>query len=426
MLFFFYEIYYLTLQETDICVFDFVLEKKVVSDKIETAESGSFFSLLEEIICFAFPFPVVTSCCESPGVSHLVSKLFLWAGWGWGYPKAADSHRHSVGPEGVSAPHWWQWHLLVLIWTQKRHYFLLGWETQTPRLQCLGSEGIVRLQVVLIDTDFAICGFILLPAPCPDLWPMNDLREVAEHQAHIWQAGGAQQLCQGSCATPGSLVPCLCQLWHRAQPCQVLQPGAACASLAHVVHTGLVAQLEQRRDSKPKILKGTGNSCDLHSRTVCSSQQHPAEHREKGPSHWSIFSEGSWWQMWHNPEILCTPPTRHLKIHNVFQSTYHVSCLPDGLGSVRGALSRAFLSSPISTTLPAVSHSPSSASLCVIRGLLSGQASLGLWHMQGVELVKFSCSAVITAGILGVEMVRLGIVFGRQPFRLKKLKCTCC
>lgn len=82
MLFFFYEIYYLTLQETDICVFDFVLEKKVVSDKIETAESGSFFSLLEEMICFAFPFPVVTSCCESPGVSHLVSKLFLWAGWG--------------------------------------------------------------------------------------------------------------------------------------------------------------------------------------------------------------------------------------------------------------------------------------------------------------------------------------------------------
>lgn len=292
MLFFFYEIYYLTLQETDICVFDFVLEKKVVSDKIETAESGSFFSLLEEIICFAFPFPVVTSCCESPGVSHLVSKLFLWAGWGWGYPKAADSHRHSVGPEGVSAPHWWQWHLLVLIWTQKRHYFLLGWETQTPRLQCLGSEGIVRLQVVLIDTDFAICGFILLPAPCPDLWPMNDLREVAEHQAHIWQAGGAQQLCQGSCATPGSLVPCLCQLWHRAQPCQVLQPGAACASLAHVVHTGLVAQLEQRRDSKPKILKGTGNSCDLHSRTVCSSQQHPAEQQGEGSQSLIHFLRG--------------------------------------------------------------------------------------------------------------------------------------
>lgn len=116
------------------------------------------------LLCFSF------SCCHLlwpaaranlTGVSHLVSELFLWAG----YPKAAESHKNSAGPEGVSAPHCWQWHLLVPICSQKKPCFLPGWGTQTHRLQCLGFEGIVRLQMVLIDTDFAICGFILLPAP---------------------------------------------------------------------------------------------------------------------------------------------------------------------------------------------------------------------------------------------------------------------
>lgn len=63
----FYELYSLTLQETDICLLNFVLEKKEVSEKTETAECGSCFSLLDGLTCFAFPFPVVTSCCQSPG-----------------------------------------------------------------------------------------------------------------------------------------------------------------------------------------------------------------------------------------------------------------------------------------------------------------------------------------------------------------------
>lgn len=142
------------------------------------------------------------------------------------------------------------------------------------------------------------------------------------------------------------------------------------------------SQPEQRSDSEPKIPNGTGNSCDLHSRTMCSSQRYPAEHREKGPSHWSIFPEGSWWQMWHNPEILCSPPMKQLKIHNAFQSTYRVSCQPDELESVGGALSRPHGSSPTSTTLDCVT-APSSASLCVTvtHGLMPDQDPAGLWHM---------------------------------------------
>lgn len=104
---------------------------------------------------------------------------------------------------------------------------------------------------------------------------------------------------------------------------------------------------------------------------------------------------------------------------NIFQSTRHASSLPGELGSVGGALPRAFGSSPISTPLPlclVVSHSPKlSLSLCdsdMWAHGLSHQARtpLGLWHMEGVELLKFSCSVGIIAGILGQRCPDWGLL----------------
>lgn len=188
-------------------------------------ECGCCFSLVDGLYCPVFYFPPFLSCYQCPGQISLVSHT-CWVNYScrlvW------DVGTQILQPQEFC----WSWRSVysaVVAMSPSGSNLVSEKALFPPRTRNTDPQavhfGLWRRFNAADDSNwdrFYNMWIYSLGSTRPDplpkaVWPINDLCEVAEYQIRIWQAGGAQQLCHGSSATPGQLMPCPCQLWHRAQ-----------------------------------------------------------------------------------------------------------------------------------------------------------------------------------------------------------------